>query len=156
MAEGKVEVVAVEVVAGGSALAPQEAVVDVAGGVESGSEGSVVGWSDRMADLRSRLSDEDVLVGGKIVPLKGYEPGVEVVEVGSSTVVLVAPRAIQELREGEVGLGAPAGPRAQLARGRGMGQIRRRGQMGFGSSGGSIRTTGGYYARGPRGGGWGG
>ena len=121
VAEGKVEVVAVEVVAGGKAPAPQEAAESVAGGEGSGSGKSVAGWSDRMADLRSRLSDEDVVVGGKIVPLKIYEPGVEVVEVGSSTVVPSAPRTIQELREREVGLRAPAGPRAQSARGRGTG-----------------------------------
>ena len=75
----------------------------------------MVGWSDWMTDLRSRLSDEDVLVDGKILPLKGYEPGAEVVEVESSTVVSSAPRAIQELREREVGLGAPASPGALWA-----------------------------------------
>ena len=159
VAEGMVEEVADEVVAGGVAQAPQEAEEGGAGGSVSGSVGSVAGWSDRMTDLRSRLSDEDVVVGGKIVPLVGYEPGVEVVEVGSSTVVPSAPRAIQELREREVGLGAPAGPRAQLARGRGVGLIRGRGQQGFGPSGSLFGTTGGFYARGPgrgRGGGLGG
>ena len=45
-------------------------------------------------------------------------------------------------------LGAPAGPRVQLARGRGSGPIRWRGQTGFGPSGGPDRTTGGFYARG--------
>ena len=154
VAEGKVEVVADEVVA--VVKAPQEAAGGVAGGGGSGSEGSVAGWSDRMTDLRSRVSDEDVLVGGKIIPLRGYEPGVEVVEVGSSTVVPSAPRAIQVMKEREVALGAPAGPRAQLAGGRGMGPIRGRGQRGFGPSGGPDRTTGGFYARGPRGRGWGG
>ena len=151
VAEGKVEV---EVVAVEVATAPQEAEGGVAGGVESGSEGSVVGWDVSMTDLRSRYSDEDVVVGGKIVPLKGYEPGVEVAEVGSSTVVPVAPRAIQVLREREVGHGAPAGPRAQLARGRGMGPIRGRGRTGFGPSGNPLGITGGFYARGP-GRGWG-
>ena len=156
VAEGVVEVVADEVVAVGKATVPQEAAESVAGGLVSGSEGSVAGWDDRMTDLRSRLSDEDVVVGGKIVPLKGYEPGVEVVEVGSSTVVPSVPRAIRELREREVGLGAPAGPRAQLARGRGMGPIRGRGQIGFGPSGGPLGSAGGFYARGPRGRGRGG
>ena len=149
VAEGKVEVVADEVVAVSIATVPQEAADSVADGLESGSAGSVAGWSDRMTDLRSRVSDEDVVVGGKIVPLKGYEPGVEVVEVGSSTVVPSAPRAIQELREGEVVHGAPAGPRAQLARGWGMGPSGRRGQIGFGSSGSPFGATRGFYARGP-------
>ena len=151
VAEGKVEEVAVEVVAGGKATAPQETAENVAGGEESGSEGSVVGWSDRMAGMRDRLSDEDVLVGGKIVPLEGYEPRVEVVEVGSSTVVPSAPRAIQVLREREVAHGVLAGPREQLARGRGVGPIRRRGQPGFGRSGSLFGATGGFYARGPGG-----
>ena len=145
--EGKVEEVADEVVA--VEKAPQEAAGSVADGMGSGSGESVVGWSDQMTDLRSRISDENVLVGGKIVPLKGYEPGVEVVEIGSSTVVPSAPRAIQGLRERGVGLRAPAGPRAQLAGGRGMGPMRRRGQMGFGPDG-SLRTTGGF-CYGPRG-----
>ena len=95
-----------------------------------------------------------MVVGGKIIPLKGYEPGVEVVEVGSSTVVPKAPRAIQGMIERKVVLGAPAGPRAQMARGRGMGPFKRRGQPGFGPSGSLFGTTGGFYARGPRGRGW--
>ena len=129
----------------------------------SGLEGSVAGlsgleeeevlWDERVTDLRSCISDEDVLVGGKIIPMKGYEPGVEVVEVGSSTVVPKAPRAIQGMIEREVVLGAPAGPRAREARGRGMGPFRRRGQTGFGPSGSLCGTTGGFYARGSRGGG---
>ena len=52
-------------------------------------------------------------------------------------------------------LEALAGPRALVARGKGMGPIRRRGQPGFGPSGSLFGTTGGYYARGPRGRGWG-
>ena len=102
-----------------------------------------------MTDLKSRLSDEDVLVGGKIIPLKGYEPGVEVVDVGCSTVVPSAPRAMQGMREGEVALEVPAGLRAQLARGRGMGLNRGRGQIGFGPSASCFGTTGGFYACGP-------
>ena len=148
VAEGEVEVVAVEVVAGGRAPAPQEAVESVAGEEECGSGGSVAGWSDRMADLRSRLSDEDMVVGGKIVPMKGYEPGVEVVGVGCSTVVPSAPSAMQGGGAGVMELGAPPGPRAQLARGWGMGPIRVRGQIGGVPSGGSVRTTGGFYTRG--------
>ena len=123
----------------------------MADGEGSGSGESVAGWSDRITDLRSRVSDEDVLVGGKIVPLKGYEPGVEVVGVGSPTVVRDVPRAEQGRQGREVVLGAPAGPRAQLARGRGMGPSRGRGQMGFGPSGGPFGSTGGFYARGLRG-----
>ena len=81
----------------------------------------------RRVEDRVTVVDEDVVVGGKIVPLGALDPmRVEVVEVGSSTVVPSAPRAIQELREREVGLGAPAGPRVQLARGRGMGPSGRR------------------------------
>ena len=48
-------------------------------------------------------------------------------------------------------LGAPVGPRALVARGRGMGPIRKMGQTGFGPSGGHYGTTRGYYARGSRG-----
>ena len=138
-----------EVVAGDLGEASGEAGESVAGGMESGSEGSVALGVERMAGLRDRLSDEDVVVGGKIIPLKGYEPGVEVVEVGSSTVVPKAPRAIQEMIEREVVLGAPAGPRAQMARGRGVGPMRRRGHIGVRPSGSLFRTTGGYYAHGP-------
>ena len=155
VAEGRVEVVADEVVAGGTDPAPQEAAEVVAGGEESGEGSSVAGWSDRMTDLRNRLSDEDVMVGGKIVPVGGYEPGLVGVGVGCSTVVPCAPRAMSEGRE--LVLGAPAGPRAQLARGRGKGPSGRRGQSGFGPSGSLFGTTGGFYARGPGGGGgrWG-
>ena len=66
VAEGKVEVVADEMVAGD--IAPQEAAGSMDGGLECGSGEEEAGWSDRMTDLRSRVSDEDVLVGGKIVP----------------------------------------------------------------------------------------
>ena len=73
----------------------------------------------RRLEDEARVVEEYVLVGGKIVPLGGLEPGrAEVVEVGSSTVVPSAPRAIQGLRvrerwcegcrlalEEEVGLG---------------------------------------------------
>ena len=45
-------------------------------------------------------------------------------------------------------LGAPAGPRAQMAGGRGMGPIEWKGQIGFGPSGSLYRAAGGFYARG--------
>ena len=141
-----------EVVAGSLGETLPEAGESVAGGLESGSEGSVAMWDKRIADLRSRTSDEDVVVGGKIMPLKGYEAGVEVVEVGSSTVVPKAPRTIQGMIEREVVLGAPVGPRAQVARGRDKGPIRGRGHRGVGPSGSLFGMTGGYYARGPWGG----
>jgi len=44
--------------------------------VKEGVRGEVV-FDDRMLDLRDRMSDEDVVVGGKIVPLSGYAPAVE-------------------------------------------------------------------------------
>ena len=107
------------------------------------------------------LVEEDVVVGGKIVPLGGLEPRrVEVVEVGSSTVVPQTPRAIQELREGEVVQGAPAGPRGSGGTGIGMGPSRGRGSHGYGTRSGGGRvpggvpypfgysSTGGFYARG--------
>ena len=115
--KGKVKEEVAGVVAGKSNPAPLKAEGSVAGGLESSSEGSVAIWDRGIADLRSCISDEEVVVGGKIVPMKRYEPVVEVVEVGSLTVVPKAPRAIQGLSEGEVVLGAPAGPRAQMAGG---------------------------------------
>ena len=114
------------------------------------------------------MVDEDVLVGGKIVPLGALEPDWgEVVEVGSSMVVPKAPRAIQERREREVVQGAPAGPRGRGGTGVSMGPSRGRGYLGYGlRSGGSVpggvaygSGTGGFYARGRGGGvgrGWGG
>ena len=125
----------------------------------------------RRLEDEERLVEEDVVVGGKIVPLGGLElRRVEVVEVGSSTVVPQAPRAIQELSEREVVRGAPAGPRGRGGTGVGMGPSRRRGLHGYGtrSGGGSVPggvpypfgygNTRGFYARGRgRGGrGWGG
>ena len=153
--EVAVEEEVAEVVAEEYSEAPPEAEGSVAGGLESGTEGSVKLWDERVADLRSHISDEDVVVGGKIIPMKGYEPGAEVVEVESSTVVPKAPRAMQGMIEREVVLGAPAGPRAQMAGGGGTGTKRRRVQPGFGPSGSLFGTTGGFYARGPRGGRWG-
>ena len=99
------------------------------------------------------LEEEDVLVGGKIVPLGGLEPSrAEVVKVGSLTVVPSAPRTIQEMREREVVHGAPAGPRARGGTGVGMGPSRGRGYGGFGGSapsGVAFRGgTRGFYARG--------
>lgn len=100
-----------EVVAEGTAPVPQEAVGTVASRKRSGPGKGVAGCHVQMTDLRRCISDEDVVVGAKIIPLKGYEAGVEVVEVGNSTVVPSGPRTIQELREREVGLGVPVGPR---------------------------------------------
>ena len=100
------------------------------------------------------MVDEDVVVGGKIVPLGALEPDrVEVVEAGSSTVVPSASRAIQELKEREVVHGAPAGPRGRGGTGVGMGPGRGRG-YGYGlRSDGSVpggvafgSGTGGFYA----------
>ena len=98
----------------------------------------------RRLEDEERLVEEDIVVGGKIVPLGALEPRRgEVVEVERSTVVPKAPRAIQERVEREVVQEAPAGPRAQMARGRGMGTIGRRVQPGFGPSGSLFGTTGG-------------
>ena len=121
----------------------------------------------RRLEDEERLVEEDVVVGGKIVPLGVLEPRRgEVDEVGSSTVVPQAPRAIQELREGEVVRRAPAGPRGRGGTGVGMGPSRGRGLHGYGtrSGGGSVPggvpypfgygSTGGFYAR-ERGRGWG-
>ena len=112
----------------------------------------------RRVEDRVSVVDEDVVVGGKIVPLEALDPiRVEVVEVGSSTVVPVAPRAIQERREREVVQGAPAGPRGRGGTGVGMGPSRGRGlNSGYAlRSGGSVpgggafrSATGGFYARG--------
>ena len=122
----------------------------------------------RRLEDEERLVEEDVVVGGKIVPLGVLEhERVEVVEVGSSTVVPRAPRAIQELREGEVVQGAPVGPRGSGGTRVGMGPSRGRGLHGYGTRSGSgsvpggvpypfgYGSTGGFYARG-RGSGWGG
>jgi len=105
-----------------------------------------------------RVVEEDVVVGGKIVPLGALEPRkVEVVEVGSSTVVPRAPRATQVLREGEVVHGAPAGHRGRGGTGVGMGLSRGgglnvfgRGDWGGSMSGGVTFRGGtrGFYARG--------
>ena len=115
----------------------------------------------RRLEDEERLVEEDVVVRGKIVPLGELEQGrVEVVEVGSSTVVPKAPRAIQVMREGEVVQGAPAGPRGSGGTGVSMGPSRGRGLHGYGtrSGGGSVPggvvypfgydNTGGFYARG--------
>ena len=124
----------------------------------------------RRLEDKERLVEEDVVVGGKIVPLGGLEPRrVEVVGVGSSTVVPQAPRAMQGLREREGVQGAPAGPGGSGGTGIGVGPSRGRGLHGYGtrSGGGSVPggvpypfgygSTGGYYARGRgRGRGWGG
>ena len=74
VAEGVAEVEAEESKEGsaGSGLASvadTEAVSEAGLGESSGSEMVV---DVRMEDLSSRISDEDVLVDGKIVPLKGY------------------------------------------------------------------------------------
>ena len=53
-----------------ASVAESEAVSEAG---EGSSEGSVMEIDERVEDLRSRISDEDVLVDGKIVPLKGYE-----------------------------------------------------------------------------------
>ena len=114
-----------------------------------------------------RVVEEDVVVGGKIVPLGELEPRrVEVVEVGSSTVVPQAPRAIQGLVVREVVQGAPASPGGRGRTGVGMGPSRGRGLHGYGtrSGDGSVPSrgvfrgaTGGFYAcgRGRGDGGWG-
>ena len=102
------------------------------------------------------MVDEDVVVGGKIVPLGALEHGkVEVDVAGSSTVVPKAPRAIQGMVGREVVRGAPAGPRGRGGTGVGMGPSRGRG-YGYGlRSGGSapsgvayMSDTRGFYARG--------
>ena len=102
------------------------------------------------------MIDEDVVVGGKIVPLGALEPDkVEVVGVGSSTVVPKAPKAILEWGGGEMVCRAPAGPGGRGGTGVGMGPSRGRG-YGYGlRSGGSapsgvayMGNTGGFYARG--------
>lgn len=65
----------------------------------------------RRLENEKKVVDEDIVIGGKILPLEAFEQGrVEVVEVESSTVVPQAPRVIQLLREGEVVQGGSAGP----------------------------------------------
>ena len=118
----------------------------------------------RRVEDRVSVVDEDVVVGRKIVPLGTLDPmRVEVVEVGSSTVVPVAPRAIQESREREVVQEAPAGPRGRDGTRVGMGLGGGRSlNSGYGlRSGGSVPggvafrgDTRGFYARGRGGGGW--
>jgi len=122
-------------------------------------------YDDRMSDLRDRMSDEDVVVGGKIIPLSGYTP---VVEEEGRTVVPVVPL-------GPAGL-APGGPRAMRMRGDRPAQwrlvgIERRGELerlrsgivGEGGGGGRVARlrngiggdsfrTRGSYARAGRGG----
>ncbi|PUU80424.1 hypothetical protein B9Z19DRAFT_735168 [Tuber borchii] len=111
--------------------------------------------------------EEDVVVGDKIVPLGVLESEVvEVVEVGSSTVVPSAPRAIRGLVGREVVHGAPTGPGGRGGTGVGMGPSGGRGLNGFGLRsdrcfgpiGVAFRgDTRGFYARGRgRGRGWGG
>ena len=88
----------------------------------------------RRLEDEERLVEEDVVVGGKIVPLGDLEPRrEEVVEVGSSTVVPQAPRAIQELREREVVQGTPAGPGGSGETRVGIGPSRGRGSHGYGT-----------------------
>ena len=53
-----------------ASVAESEAVSE--GGVKEGS-GSEMEADERVEDLRSRISDKDMLVDGKIVPLKGYK-----------------------------------------------------------------------------------
>ena len=112
----------------------------------------------RRVEDRVSVVDEDVVVGGKIVLLKALDPmRVGVAEVGSSTVVPMAPRAIQERREREMVHGAPAGPRGRGGTGVGMEPSGGRGlntRQGL-RSGGSVPSgvafrggTGGFYARG--------
>ena len=75
MAEGVAEVEAVEsreesAGSGVASVADTEAVSEAEVGGSSGSEMEV---DERVEELRSRISDEDVVVDGMIVPLKGYE-----------------------------------------------------------------------------------
>ena len=98
----------------------------------------------RRLEIEMGLEDEDVVVGGKIVPLGALElRRVEVVEVGSSMVVPKAPRAIQEMKEREVVHGAPAGPRGSGGTGVGMEPSGRRGLHRYGTRSGIGGGSGG-------------
>ena len=98
----------------------------------------------RRLEDEDRLAEEDVVVGGKIVPVGDLETRrVEVIEVGSSTVVPQAPRAIQGLRERVVVQGAPAGPRGRGGTGVGMGRSRGRGLHDYGTRSGGGNVPGG-------------
>jgi len=117
-------------------VAPSVASEEVSESVESGEVSSVaqeeeqvgvrreVVYDDRMSDLRDRMSDEDLVVGGKIIPLSGYTPAVEE-EV--RTVVPLVPLGPAAM--------VPRGPRAERGRGEFPSQwrlvgIERRGELG--------------------------
>ena len=101
------------VVALGEAVAEAEAVGEgSAGSVEvaeaevvAGEESKLMEVDGRVVDLRSRISDKDIVVGGRIAPLEGYRP--ERSEWG-----VVPPR----YPRGRGRTGAPIGP----SRGRGL------------------------------------
>ena len=78
VAEGVAEVEAEESKeeSAGSGVASEadtEAVSEAGEGSSGLGEDERMEVDERVSDLRSRISDEDVLVDGKIMPLKGYE-----------------------------------------------------------------------------------
>jgi len=79
---------------------------EVSDEVESVAERREVVFDDRMSDLRDRMSDEDVVVGGKIIPLSGYTPVVEEEVRTEVPFVPLVPAAM-----------VPIGPRAGRGRG---------------------------------------
>ncbi|PUU74928.1 hypothetical protein B9Z19DRAFT_1132208 [Tuber borchii] len=102
-----------EVAAGKDAVAAEVTLTEITEAEESvvGSGSSVMELDRSVEELSSRISDEDVLVDEKIVPLKVYD-------------LEEKRRLSRELRA----LGVPARLRGQGAGGRSMGPIRGRGQ----------------------------
>ena len=105
------------------------------------SEGSGIEVDERVEELRSRMSDEDVVVDGKIVPLKGY--------VSEGSGVIGAPRGPSPKKKYERGEFVPLGPYGfrnvvrggSGGRGRGGGigpGVARGGENGGGGRGGST------------------
>jgi len=87
---------------GVDSVASSEASVEV---VQVGGRKEVV-FDDRMSDLRDRLSDEDVVVDGRIIPMSGYTPAEEVVVETVVPFVPLGPAAM-----------VPVGPREERGRG---------------------------------------
>ena len=95
---------------------------------DEGSEGvrERVVFDEKITDLRDRMSDEDVVVGDKIVPLSGYAPVVEEglvreevrteVPVGPRGYVAEALRGPRSVMVGGVRRGVPSGPRRGVVR----------------------------------------
>ena len=115
----------------------------------------------RRLEDEERVVEKDVVVEGKIVHLGGLGlRRVEVVEVGTPTVVPQTPRAVLGLGRGEVVRGAPASLRGRGGTGVGVGLSRGRGLHGYGtrSGDGSVPArvvysfgygdTKGFHARG--------